>query len=79
MAVGVGPATEFLKDSGIDIQKGGGVIVDECMRVKGVNNVFAIGKWLFPFDWFAFFLKFENRCRRYCYIHGAYYRRASAY
>jgi len=43
MAVGVGPATEFLKDSGIDIQKGGGVIVDECMRVKGVDNVFAIG------------------------------------
>ncbi len=44
MAVGVGPATEFLKGGGIEIQKGGGVIVDECMRVKGVDNVFAIGK-----------------------------------
>jgi len=43
MAVGVGPATEFLKGSGIEVQKGGGVIVDECMRVKGVDNVFAIG------------------------------------
>ena len=44
MAVGVGPATDFLKDSGIEIQKGGGVIVDKCIRVKGSETVFAIGK-----------------------------------
>ncbi|PVF94885.1 hypothetical protein CPB86DRAFT_788667 [Serendipita vermifera] len=42
--VGVAPATEFLKDNdGIKLEKDGGVIVDEYLRVIGVSNVYAIG------------------------------------
>ncbi|KAF8342251.1 uncharacterized protein EI90DRAFT_2903794 [Cantharellus anzutake] len=43
LAVGVGPATQFLKGSGIETQRDGGIIVDEYLRVKGVEKVFAIG------------------------------------
>jgi apoptosis-inducing factor 3 len=53
MGVGVAPATGFLKGTGIEIRKDGGVIVDELLRVKfkpqeGVSgiakgNIFAIG------------------------------------
>ena len=41
--VGVGPATAFLKDSGIPLEKDGGIRVDESFAVPGHNGVFAIG------------------------------------
>lgn len=48
MGVGVAPATEFLKGSGIELEQDGGVKVDEYLRVvrapPGVKGVFAIGK-----------------------------------
>ncbi|TEB34751.1 hypothetical protein FA13DRAFT_1729396 [Coprinellus micaceus] len=46
MGVGVAPATEFLKGSGIDIERDGGIKVDQYLRVKSgpdTQNVFAIG------------------------------------
>ncbi|KAJ4480072.1 hypothetical protein J3R30DRAFT_3468054 [Lentinula aciculospora] len=47
MGVGVAPATEFLKSSGIELEKGGGIEVDEYLRVSklpaNVEGVFAIG------------------------------------
>ena len=46
MAVGVAPATDFLKDSGIELEKDGSVKVNEFLRVVTGNdtrNVFAIG------------------------------------
>lgn len=48
MGVGVAPATEFLKGSGIPLERDGAVKVDEYLRVKGlpagVQDVYAIGK-----------------------------------
>lgn len=47
MGVGVAPATQYLKDSGIQIEKDGGIKVDKYLRVKtgaDTKNVFAIGK-----------------------------------
>jgi len=41
--VGVAPATEFLKDSGINRERDGGIKVDEYLRVSGVENVYALG------------------------------------
>jgi len=43
LGVGVAPATEFLKGSGITVEKDGGVKVDGFLRVEGVEGVFAIG------------------------------------
>ncbi|KAG2017821.1 glutathione-disulfide reductase [Coprinopsis cinerea AmutBmut pab1-1] len=46
MGVGVAPATEFLKGSGINVEKDGGVKVDQYLRVKSgpdQQNVYAIG------------------------------------
>lgn len=45
MAVGVSPATGFLKESGIDVEANGGVRVDEYLRVRSVSgdDVYAIG------------------------------------
>jgi len=47
MGVGVSPATEFLKQSDgfpqSAIQKDGGVLVDEYLKVRGLEDVFAIG------------------------------------
>ncbi len=48
MGVGVAPATEFLKSSkGFEqvVDRTGAVQVDEFLRVKGLDNVFAIGMW----------------------------------
>ncbi len=46
MGVGVAPATEFLKGSGIEVEKNGGIRVDEYLRVRSVssNDVYAIGR-----------------------------------
>ncbi|TFK40229.1 flavo protein [Crucibulum laeve] len=46
MGVGVAPATEFLKGSGITLEKDGGIKVDEFLRVKSgpdTKNVYAVG------------------------------------
>ena len=43
MGTGVGPATGFLKDSGFSLEKDGGILVDEQLRVKGHKNIYAIG------------------------------------
>lgn len=45
MGVGVGPATEYLKNSaGISLDKTGAVEVDEFLRVQGLDgSVYAIG------------------------------------
>jgi len=45
MGVGVAPATQFLKGTGIQVEKDGGVRVDEYMRVRSVpsGDVYAIG------------------------------------
>ena len=46
MGVGVAPATEFLKSSGLTIEKDGGVKVDQYLRVKSgpdQKDVYAIG------------------------------------
>ena len=43
IAVGVGPATEFLKESGFNLERDGGLSVDKHLRVKGVKDVYATG------------------------------------
>ena len=44
MGVGVAPATKFLKESGFTLERDGGVLVDEFLRVKGQEqNIYAIG------------------------------------
>jgi len=46
MGVGVAPATQYLKGSGVELERDGGVRVDKYMRVKtgkDTKNVFAIG------------------------------------
>ncbi|PPQ83455.1 hypothetical protein CVT25_007046 [Psilocybe cyanescens] len=46
MGVGVAPATQFLEGSGIEIEKDGGIKVDEYLRVKtgpDTKDVYAIG------------------------------------
>ena len=47
LGVGVSPATEFLKQSAgfpqAAFQKDGGVLVDEYLRVRGLEDVYAIG------------------------------------
>jgi NADPH-dependent 2,4-dienoyl-CoA reductase/sulfur reductase-like enzyme len=44
MGVGVAPATSFLKDSGIQLEKDGGIKVDEYLKVPGFEGVYAIGE-----------------------------------
>jgi len=44
MAVGIGPATQFLKESGFRLERDGGVSVDKYMQVKGVKDVYATGQ-----------------------------------
>jgi len=47
VGVGVSPATDFLKQSDgfpqSALQKDGGVLVDEYLKVRGLEDVFAIG------------------------------------
>jgi apoptosis-inducing factor 3 len=46
MGVGVVPATELLKESGIKLERDGGLTVDEYLKVKGFDDVYAIGEQL---------------------------------
>jgi len=41
--VGVAPATEYLKSSGIQLEKDGSVKTDESFAVEGLQDVYAIG------------------------------------
>ena len=46
MGVGVAPATQYLKGSGVELERDGGIRVDKYMRVKtgkDTKNVYAIG------------------------------------
>lgn len=46
MGVGVAPATQYLKGSGVELERDGGIRVDKYLRVKSgkdTKNVFAIG------------------------------------
>lgn len=43
LGVGVSPATGFLEGSGIKLEKDGGVLVDEYLKVPNVDDVYAIG------------------------------------
>jgi NADPH-dependent 2,4-dienoyl-CoA reductase/sulfur reductase-like enzyme len=43
LGVGVAPATSFLKESGFQLMKDGGIAVDSTLRVEGQRDVFAIG------------------------------------
>ncbi|KAJ7284662.1 hypothetical protein C8J57DRAFT_1670192 [Mycena rebaudengoi] len=43
MGVGVAPATGFLKESGMPLERDGGVKVDENLQVPGYNDVYAVG------------------------------------
>lgn len=42
LGVGVAPATDFLKDT-FQLEKDGGIKVDEYLRVGGSGDIFAIG------------------------------------
>lgn len=43
LGVGVAPATEYLKNSGIELEKDGSVKVDDNWRIKGVKDAYAVG------------------------------------
>ncbi|KAJ7749504.1 hypothetical protein DFH07DRAFT_828598 [Mycena maculata] len=43
MGVGVAPATQFLKDGSIPLERDGGVKVDEYLKVPGNPDVYAVG------------------------------------
>ncbi|ORY32308.1 hypothetical protein BCR39DRAFT_523859 [Naematelia encephala] len=43
MGTGVSPATGFLKESGFELEKDGGIATDEYLQVKGYPNIYAIG------------------------------------
>jgi apoptosis-inducing factor 3 len=43
MGVGVAPATEYLKASGVALERDGAISVNEFLQVKGQQDVYAIG------------------------------------
>lgn len=55
MGVGVAPATGFLRESGFKLERDGGILVDEYLRVQGEDSVYAIGEscTLLPSDDYA--------------------------
>lgn len=44
LGIGVAPATEYLKNSGVKLEEDGSVLVDEYFKVKGVEDAYAVGK-----------------------------------
>ena len=44
MGVGVAPATDFLKGNTIPLERDGGIVVDDYLRVRGLEDIYAIGK-----------------------------------
>jgi pyruvate/2-oxoglutarate dehydrogenase complex dihydrolipoamide dehydrogenase (E3) component len=43
LGVGVAPATEYLKASGIKLEEDGSVAVDDHWRIKGMEDAYAVG------------------------------------
>ncbi|KAH8150062.1 uncharacterized protein LAJ45_05748 [Morchella importuna] len=43
LGIGVAPATEYLKNSGVKLEEDGSVLVDEYFKVKGVEDAYAVG------------------------------------
>lgn len=43
LGVGVAPATEYLKKSGISLEEDGSVSVDNHWRIEGVEDAYAVG------------------------------------
>jgi NADPH-dependent 2,4-dienoyl-CoA reductase/sulfur reductase-like enzyme len=43
LGVGVAPATEYLKASGLKLEADGSVVVDDHWRIKGVEDAYAVG------------------------------------
>ena len=43
LGVGVRPATDYLKDSSVNLEKDGSLLVDEHFLVKGQKDVYAVG------------------------------------
>ena len=43
MGTGVAPATDFLKESTFNLEKDGGIKVDEYLRVMAHKNIYAVG------------------------------------
>jgi NADPH-dependent 2,4-dienoyl-CoA reductase/sulfur reductase-like enzyme len=43
LGVGVAPATEYFKSSGVELNKDGSVSVDDHWRIKGVEDAYAVG------------------------------------
>ena len=73
MGVGVAPATQFLKDSGIKLERDGGVKVDAYLRVEGLDNVYAIGEFCVEKRLQEEFNSIVT-CRRYCPLSGSKHR-----
>lgn len=44
LGIGVSPATEYLKNSGIELEKDGSVRVDDNFRINGVEDAYAVGQ-----------------------------------
>ena len=57
VAVGIGPATEFLKESGFNLEKDGSLKVDKWLRVVGLPGVYATGTTTHSFLYPAAFLE----------------------
>lgn len=74
MGVGVAPATAFLKDSGIELEKDGGIKVDEYLRVKSgkdMKNVYAIGMLIIHAHLYS---DYDSNFRGYCNLSSAKWR-----
>lgn len=72
MGVGVAPATEFLKESGIELERDGSVKVNEYLRLatgKDTRNVYAIGAFHNSIDPHAL-----TCCRRHCKLPASRHR-----
>lgn len=44
LGVGVIPTTGYFKNSGIELEKDGSVRVDDCWRIKGIDDAYAVGQ-----------------------------------
>jgi NADPH-dependent 2,4-dienoyl-CoA reductase/sulfur reductase-like enzyme len=43
LGAGVSPKTDFLKGSGVNLDRDGGITVESSMKVPGVDDVYAVG------------------------------------
>ena len=61
VAVGIGPATEFLKESGFNLEKDGSLKVDKWLRVVGLPGVYATGTTTHPLSPAAFLERIDGQ------------------